>query len=179
VKPENVILEPGGGLKLVDLGVARLRQFEEPQAFEAPGTRSYMAPELFTGAPADESSDIFALGVTVYRMFTGAYPYGEIEPFVQPRFGRATPLTKHRPDLPAWLEAGLARAFALDPRERYADAVEFAFEIEHGSLRAVPQAPARTSLYDRNPVRFWQVVCAILLIALLIALARHSGCASE
>jgi hypothetical protein len=107
-------------------------------------------------------------------MFTGgAYPYGEIEPFVQPHFGRPTPLTKHRPDLPAWLEACLARAFALDRRERYADAVEFAFEIEHGSLRAVPQALARTSLYERNPVRFWQIVCAILLVALLIALARQ------
>jgi serine/threonine protein phosphatase PrpC len=174
VKPENVILQPGGGLKLVDLGVARLRQFEEPHAFEAPGTRSYMAPELFTGAPADESTDLFALGVTLYRMFAGgAYPYGEIEPFAQPRFGRPTPLTKHRPDLPAWLDVCLARAFAVERRERYADAIEFAFEIEHGSFRAVPQALARTSLYERNPVRFWQIVCAILLIALLIALARQ------
>ena len=66
----------------------------------------------------------------------------------------------------------LARAFALDRRERYADAVEFAFEIEHGSLRAVPQPVARTSLYDRNPVRFWQIVSALLLVALLVALAR-------
>lgn len=173
VKPENVVLESGGGLKLVDLGVARLRQFEEPQALEAPGTRSYMAPELFTGTPADEGSDIFALGVTLYRMFSGgAYPYGEIEPFVQPRFARPTPLSKHRPDLPAWLDMCLARAFALDRRGRYADAVEFAFELEHGSLRAVPQSMARLSLYERNPVRFWQIVCAILLLALLFALAR-------
>ena len=173
VKPENVILEPGGGLKLVDLGVARLRQFEELHAFDAPGTRCYMAPELFTGASADESSDIFALGVTLYRMFAGgAYPYGEIEPFVQPRLTRPTPLVKHRPDLPAWLDRCLARAFAVDRRERYADAVEFAFEIEHGSLRAVPHSVARTSLYERNPVRFWQIVCAILLIVLLLALAR-------
>jgi serine/threonine protein phosphatase PrpC len=173
VKPENVILEPGGGLKLVDLGVARLRQFEEPHAFEAPGTRSYMAPELFTGSSADESSDIFALGVTLYRMFSGgAYPYGEIEPFAQPRFGRPAPLAKHRPDLPAWLDLCLARAFAVDRRERYADAIEFAFELENGSLRAVPQSIGRTSLYERNPVRFWQVVCALLLIALLFALAR-------
>ncbi|MFC4311259.1 bifunctional protein-serine/threonine kinase/phosphatase [Steroidobacter flavus] len=172
VKPENVILESNGGLKLIDLGVARLRQFEEPESFEAPGTRSYMAPELFTGAPAEESSDIFALGVTIYRMFSGgAYPYGEIEPFAQPRFGRLAPLSKHRPDLPAWLDHCLARALAVDRRDRYADAVEFAFELEHGSMRAAPQSLARLSLYERNPVRFWQVVSLILLIALLMALA--------
>ena len=172
IKPENVILESNGGLKVIDLGVAKLRQFAEPQAFETPGTRSYMAPELFAGAPAEESSDIFALGVTIYRMFSGgAYPYGEVEAFAQPRFGRPTPLVKHRPDLPAWLDHCIARAFALDRRDRYADAVEFAFELEHGSLRAVPESIARPALYDRNPVRFWQVVSVILFIALLLALA--------
>jgi hypothetical protein len=172
VKPENVILESNGGLKLIDLGVARLRQFEEAEPLETPGTRSYMAPELFAGAPAEEGSDIFALGVTLYRMFSGgAYPYGEVEAFAQPRFGRPTPLVRYRPDLPAWLDHCLARAFALDRRDRYADAVEFAFELEHGSMRAVPQSLAKLSLYERNPVRFWQVVSIILLIALLIALA--------
>jgi serine/threonine protein phosphatase PrpC len=172
VKPENVILESNGGLKLIDLGVARLRQFEEPETFEAPGTRSYMAPELFTGAVADEGSDIFALGATLYRMFSGgAYPYGEVEAFAQPRFGQPTPLVKHRPDLPAWLDHCLARAFATDRRDRYADAVEFAFELEHGSLRAIPQSIVKRSLYERNPVRFWQIVSVVLLIALLVALA--------
>src|SRR5690606_29010126 len=48
VKPENVLLEADGGLKLLDLGVARLRQFDEPESPEVPGTRSYMAPELFS-----------------------------------------------------------------------------------------------------------------------------------
>lgn len=172
VKPENVILETNGGLKLIDLGVAKLRQFEEPEALEMPGTRSYMAPELFAGSPAEEGSDIFALGVTIYRMFSGgAYPYGEVEAFAQPRFGRPVPLVKHRPDLPAWLDHCIARAIAVDRHDRYADAVEFAFELEHGSLRAVPQSIARSSLYERNPVRFWQIVSVVLFIALLIALA--------
>jgi len=171
VKPENVILEPGGGLKLIDLGVARLRQFEEPESFEAPGTRSYMAPELFSGAQAEESSDIYALGVTLYRMFSGgAYPYGEVEAFAQPRFGRLTPIARHRPDLPAWLDHCLARAVSLDRRDRYADAVEFAFELEHGSMRAAPLSLAKLPLYERNPVRFWQIVSLLLLIALLTAL---------
>jgi serine/threonine protein phosphatase PrpC len=175
IKPENVLLEKDGGLKLIDLGVARLRQLDEGESLEVPGTRSYMAPELFTGTPADEGSDIYALGVTLYRMFAGgAYPYGEVEAFSQPRLGRPTALSKVRPDLPAWLDRALLRAISIDPRERHADAIELAFELEHGSLRAVPQLIERPSLYARNPLRFWQVLSLSLFIALLIALA-HLG----
>ncbi|MES1262882.1 MAG: protein kinase [Peristeroidobacter soli] len=172
IKPENILLEADGGLKLIDLGVARLRRFDEGESLEVPGTRSYMAPELFAGEPADEGADIFALGVTIYRMFTGgAYPYGEVEAFSQPRLGKVTPLAKLRPDLPAWLDRALARAIAIDRRERFADAIEFGFELEHGSLRAVPQTIERPSLYDRNPTRFWQVIALVLFIALMVALA--------
>jgi serine/threonine protein phosphatase PrpC len=173
IKPENIMLEADGGLKLIDLGVARLRQFEDTETLEVPGTRSYMAPELFAGTPADEGTDLYALGVTLYRMFTGGvYPYGEVEPFAQPRFGKAAALAKSRPDLPAWLERCIARAIAIDRKERFADVIEFGFELEHGSLRAQPQVIERPSLYERNPVRFWQVVSALLLIALLVALAH-------
>jgi hypothetical protein len=116
---------------------------------------------------------LFALGVSVYRMFTGgAYPYGEVEPFAQPRFGRPAALAKARPDLPAWLERSISCAISIDRRERFADAIEFGFELEHGSLRAVPQAIERPSLYDRNPVRFWQFISVTLLVALLVALAH-------
>jgi len=174
IKPENILLEPDGGLKLIDLGVARLRRFDEGESLEVPGTRSYMAPELFAGEQADEGSDIFALGVTIYRMFTGgAYPYGEVEAFSNPRFGKSVALSKHRPDLPSWLERCLSRAIVVDRRERFADAIEFGFELEHGSLRAVPQAIERPSLYDRDPVRFWQVVSTLLFVALLLALAHN------
>lgn len=173
IKPENVMLQPDGGLKIIDLGVARLPQLEDSELSNSPGTASYMAPELFAGAEADEGTDLFALGVTIYRLFSGgAYPYGEIEPFSQPRFGRAAPLSRHRPDLPAWLEHVVARAIAVDRQARFADVIELAFELEHGSMRAVPRSVARRPLYERNPVRFWQVVAALLTIALVVALAR-------
>jgi len=173
IKPENIMLEPDGGLKLIDLGVARLRQFDEGESLEVPGTRSYMAPELFAGLPADESADIFALGVTIYRMFTGgAYPYGEVEAFASPRLGKPAALAKLRPDLPAWLDRAIARAIALDRRERHADAIEFGFELEHGSLRAIPHAFERQSLYDRHPIRFWQLVSLLLFVALMISLSH-------
>ena len=89
----------------------------------------------------------------------------------QPRLGKATALAKLRPDLPAWLDRTIARAIAIERRERHADAIEFGFELEHGSLRAIPQAIERPSLYDRNPTRFWQVIALLLFIALMIAIA--------
>ena len=85
IKPDNVVLQPDGGLKLIDLGVARLPNIDDFPVSAAPGTPSYTAPELHAGALGDAQSDLFALRVTLFRMFTGQYPYGEIEPFSKPR----------------------------------------------------------------------------------------------
>jgi serine/threonine protein phosphatase PrpC len=178
IKPDNVILEAirdhqVPGLRLVDLGVARLPHMEDIPAAYAPGTPSYMAPELFTGAAGDEHSDQYALGVTIYRIFTGEYPYGEIEAFSHPRFKHATPLTKHRPDLPAWLDEALARSTAVDPQERFGDIFEFIFALEHGAIRAAPTSPRRPPLYERNPLLVWKIVAALLALALGASLALN------
>jgi serine/threonine protein phosphatase PrpC len=172
VKPENVLLSRGGGLKLVDLGVARLPGLEATADEEIPGTPSYMAPELFDGQAGDERSDVYALGATLYRMFTGGhYPYGEVEAFSRPRFNKRTPLESHRPDLPAWLDVVLARATALAPEARHTDAMELALELEHDLARGPRALPPRASLYERNPLRFWQIVSLLLFLALIASLA--------
>ena len=178
IKPENVILEAirehhPPGLKLIDLGVARLPNMEDIPLERAPGTASYMAPELFTGESGDERSDQFALGVTIFRMFTREYPYGEIEPFSHPRFKKSKSLLAYRPDLPAWLDQAIARATAVNPDDRFQDVFEFIFELEHGAFRAVPAAPTRQPLYERNPLLFWKIVSALLALALVGSLALH------
>ena len=171
VKPDNVILTPSGP-KLIDLGVARLPHLEEFPSSDVPGTASYMAPQLLEGQPGDESSDLFALGVTLFRMWTGgAYPYGEIEPFSHPRFGTPTPLARKRPDLPSWLDQTLSRAIAADPRERQADVLELVLELESGMVTGAPFSRRSSSLYERNPERFWQTIAALLAFALLLTLA--------
>ena len=184
IKPDNVMLEAtpsrytaesetsGWTLKLLDLGVARLPGIQHGVDEDIPGTPSYMAPELFDGEAGDERSDVYALGVTLYRMFSaGQYPYGEVEPFSRPRFNKRTPLTRHRPDLPAWLDAIMTRATSIDANDRYADAMELAFELENGLMRGAKAQPARLSWYDRNPLRFWQVVSLLLALALMVSLA--------
>ena len=173
VKPENVMLAPDGALRLLDLGVARMPGLDAGATEEdVPGTPSYMAPELFNGAPGDERSDAYALGVTLYRLLSGGhYPFGEVEAFSRPRFSKRVPLSRYRPDLPAWLDAMLARATAVEPGERYGDAMELVFEFEH-NLAHGPRVMARhTSFYERNPLRFWQIFSFLLLLALIWSLA--------
>lgn len=168
IKPDNVILETSGGLKLIDLGVARLPRTPEFAEAEAPGTPGYKAPEMFAGNPGDPLTDQYALGVTLYRIFTRDYPCGQEEDFNRMRFEKPTRPTLHRPDMPAWLEAAILRTLAVDPADRFADVEELIHVLEGGSAVAVP--PVRDlSLMEREPVRFWQGVSAVLLVLLLVS----------
>jgi len=174
IKPDNVILEGGGSLKLIDLGVVRVPGLEEFPPENIPGTAAYMAPEMLAGEPGNEATDIYALGVALFRAFTGEYPYANADAVSPPRRTRPQRFSDLRPDLPAWLEATLGRAIAVDPARRFRDVTEFTVEMEAGPARA-PSLPARPlTLYERAPVRVWQGISALLALALLASwLTRH------
>jgi serine/threonine protein phosphatase PrpC len=173
IKPDNVILEREGSLKLIDFGVVRIPGMEDSPQQDIPGTQAYMAPEMFDGEAGNEATDIYALGVTMFRGFGGEYPYGNLDATSPPRRERPTPLSALRPDLPAWLQAALGRAIAKDPTERFRDMAEFAVEMEAGPARAPLEVPRPRTLYERNPTRFWQGVSALLTLALLVLLLRR------
>ncbi len=173
IKPDNVILEGGGSLKLIDLGVVRIPGLEDFPPEDIPGTPGYMAPEMFAGEPGNEATDIYALGVTMFRAFTGEFPYGNPDATSPSRRDRPAALSALRPDLPAWLQAALGRAIAIDPRERFRDMNEFAAEMETGPARAPLAVRGPRTLYERAPLQVCQGVAALLALLLLLSLLRH------
>jgi serine/threonine protein phosphatase PrpC len=170
IKPDNVILEGNGALKLVDLGVVRVAGLEEFPPENIPGTAAYMAPEMAAGEPGNEATDVYALGVTMFRAFTGQYPYANADAVSPPRRSRPQRFSELRPDLPAWIEAALARAIAVDPAQRFRDMTEFALEIEAGPARAPSATQQPPTLYQRAPLQVWQGIAALLALALLVSL---------
>jgi serine/threonine protein kinase len=173
IKPDNIILEAEGSLKLIDLGVVRVPGLEDFPAEDIPGTLAYMAPEMFAEEKGNEQTDIYALGITMFRAFTGEFPYGNLDAVSPSRKSRPTPLGELRPDLPAWLQEVLRRAIALDPAQRFRDVTEFAVEMEAGPARAPTGLRRPQTLYERQPVRFWQGVAAILALAVIFLLWRQ------
>jgi hypothetical protein len=110
----------------------------------------------------------------MFRAFTREYPYGNADAMSPPRRPRPKRFSELRPDLPAWIEAALARAIAVDPARRFRDMTEFAFEMEAGPTRAPAGLGRPRTLYERAPLRVWQGIAALLAIALLASLlTRH------
>ena len=170
IKPDNVILEGDGSLKLIDLGVVRVPGLEDVPSEDIPGTRAYMAPEMLAGEPGNEATDIYALGVTMFRAFTGEFPYGNADAVGAPTRTRPHELCTLRPDLPAWLQDALSRAIALDPTQRFRDPSEFALEMESGPARVPVAARRPLTLYERAPLQFWKCLAALLALALVASL---------
>ncbi|MCK6409221.1 bifunctional protein-serine/threonine kinase/phosphatase [Thauera sp.] len=168
IKPDNLHLGRDGALRLLDLGVAA-SEAEDLREINNPGTPSYMAPELFAGTPANEASDLYACGVTLYELLTRKFPYGEVEPFQHPRFGEPVPTTRYRPDTPAWLEAVLLKACARTPEARFETAEEFRLALERGAWQPLA-VPRRAPLLERRPTLALKLVALASLLLNLVLL---------
>jgi serine/threonine protein phosphatase PrpC len=164
IKPGNLHLGDDGQWRVLDLGVA-LSGREGAAARELhAGTPSFMNPEQWAGAAPDAGSDLYALGVTLYRWLTGRLPHGEIEPYQTARQRRdPQPPSRIRPDVPIWLDHLLLKAIALDPKQRFETAEEMLLALERGASRPV-SAPAATPLVARDPTALWKIALGVSLL---------------
>ncbi|AZC36377.1 bifunctional protein-serine/threonine kinase/phosphatase [Pseudomonas chlororaphis] len=173
IKPENLLLGDDGELRLLDFGLAYCPGLSEDQAHLLPGTPSYIAPEAFNGVAPTPRQDLYAVGVTLYHLLTGHFPYGEIEAFQRPRFTTPVSASRYRPDLPDWLEQSLERAVQADPAQRYETAEEWLLVLEQGERRSLSVRPR--PLLEREPLKVWRTLAlvSLLLNLLLLYLFLH------
>ena len=170
IKPENLLWCDDGELRLLDFGLAYCPGLSRDEQHVLPGTPSYIAPEAFAGAAPDRQQDLYAAGVTLYRLLTGHYPYGEIEAFQHPRFAKPAAPSRYRPDIPAWLDDCLLRAVAASPGERFETAEEWLLVVEQGERQALNVRPR--PLLEREPLKVWRgVALASLLLNLILLVA--------
>ncbi len=132
VKPANVIVQPDGGVKLLDFGIARQEKTDGhlTRTGHVIGTLQYMAPERLKNATFDGRSDIFSVGVMMFQLLTGQLPFSGDYSIVQKILSeRHPPLSQFLEKYPPALDAIVDRAMAKSPDDRYSTADEMAAEI--------------------------------------------------
>jgi len=189
LKPENVMLSEDGIVKILDFGLAKLRETEvsavsetatvghATEAGRVMGTPHYMSPEQALGRPVDERTDIFSLGVMLYELCSGQLPFGgvtDMEAIVARTRDEPKPLQSISADVSEDLVRVIDRCLRKDAAQRYASAAALVAELrpiaapsieglvtQGGSHLSVPPAalPSRPHVRRRWP---WLGLAALL-----------------
>lgn len=134
VKPQNILIQPDGKLKVADFGIASAGgDAEMTEAGSIVGTAQYLAPEQARGLAVGPPADLYAVGIVLYEMLSGRVPFeGDTAVNVAMRHVQEPPepLSDRNPLVPADLESVVMRALAKDPRQRYQSADEMGIELD-------------------------------------------------
>lgn len=124
LKPANIMLKPDGNITLIDFGTAREAEVKDVANTISLGTRGYAAPEQFgDGARADNRTDIYCFGATIYHLVTGHNPAEE--PYI------IEPIRDINPALSGGLEKIILKCTQPKPQDRYQDCDELMYDLEH------------------------------------------------
>jgi serine/threonine protein phosphatase PrpC len=179
LKPDNIMIDSTGTVKIIDFGatrVAGVMEIATPiEQINLLGSAAYAAPEYFLGENGSSRSDIFSLGVIAYQMLSGKLPYGvEVAKSrtkaAQRKLAYQTVLNEER-EIPAWIDDAIRKAVEPDPFERYEVLSEFVYDLHHPNNEFLNKT--RPPLIERNPVIFWKSVSFVLLMLLMVLGAFH------
>ena len=153
LKPENIMIGKDDRIKLIDFGIAGkagARRLTFGKLSQIAGTPDYISPEQVKGKRGDGRSDIYALGVILYEMLTGATPFEGPNPFAVMNdrlVNNPVPPRELNPQISPQLQETIYRALEREPQDRYSTANEFAWDLEH---------PEEVIPTDRAELRNWK-----------------------
>ena len=178
IKAQNVMREQGGRIVLMDFGAGRAQGAD---ATGVAGTPMYLAPEVLAGEPPTPRSDLYSLGVLIFHLLTGAYPYtgADLDGLRAAHAdGTRSWLRDLRPDLPDALVQSIERAIDADPARRFATAgameraLREALEAPGRAAEAlpVPAAGDTKNIVSAPWSRFGFAIGALALLCLVVGL---------
>jgi len=154
LKPENIMVDADDNIKLIDFGIAgdaAAKRLTYANFTAALGTPNYISPEQVKGRRGDGRSDIYSVGIILYEMVTGKLPFHGPNPIAvmnERLLNHPTPPRVADPSVSPQLQEVIYRALERDPKNRYAKAHEFAWDLGH---------LADVGVEDRPEIRDWQV----------------------
>ncbi|MEP2705899.1 MAG: bifunctional protein-serine/threonine kinase/phosphatase [Roseibium sp.] len=170
LRPENVMIDKSGTVKIIDFGSVRIAGVMEAapalDRTEILGTHQYTAPEVFLGYLGTDRSDLFSLGVIAYEMLTGKLPYGAsvsraTSEKAQSRL-RYRNAAENSERIPDWVDGALCKAVHPNPGKRYDALSAFIEDLRQPNSHF--QSEQFVPLAEQDPVRFWQVISGVLAV---------------
>ena len=170
LKPENIMVDAEDRIKLIDFGIAAkagARRLTFAKLSQIMGTPDYISPEQVKGKRGDARSDIYAVGVMLYEMVTGKTPFQGPNPFAimnDRLLNNPVPPREIDPSISPQLQEVIYRALERDPKNRYATAKEFAWDLEHLDQVGVADRPELRNWKQRRTPWVRRVLFYIMLI---------------
>ena len=180
LKPDNIMIDGTGTVKIIDFGATRVAGLEEVETpieqINLLGAALYAAPEYFLGEPGSQRADLYSLGVIAYQMLSGGFPYGTQVPksrtrAAQKKLAYKSVLNEER-EIPAWVDDAIRKAVHPDPLQRYDEISEFIYDLHHPNREFLNKT--RPPLIERNPVVFWKAVSFVLALLLVVSLVSRA-----
>lgn len=187
LKPENIMVDENDAIKLIDFGIAASsssRRLTFAKLSQTMGTPDYISPEQVKGKRGDARSDLYALGVMFYEMLTGQVPFSGDNAFVimnDRLLNNPVPPREIDPAITPQLQEIIYRALERDPKNRYTNAHDFAWDLKHEDQVGVTDREALHNWKQRRTpwpkkILFYVALALIpvVIFGLLLWVAKHS-----
>jgi len=172
LKPENIMINSRGIVKIIDFGSVKIAGITEITPLEQQddnilGTLNYTAPEYHLGHRGSIKSDLFSLGVITYEMINGALPFGIDMPEKPTKLNLAkleyVPSFQKNAMVPVWIDGALKKATLISPQGRYEELSEFIYDLSNPNPLYLKDGGG-IPLIERNPIAVWKGISLILVL---------------